>query len=1190
MIFKTTTLKNALFIFLILFGISTITAQTNLPYFTNFESNDGGWTDGGNDSRRRESDNSPQGDFSWELKDDSGDASSFYQEFNLSGYTTVTISFSFQSRSFDDDDDIFWVKLDGTEVLEYSHDVDWGNNNRTYDVSITLNATNYTFNSDSEIRFETDAGNSDRIYFDKINIQGTSLEPVAEFSVDNVTPYIDDVIAFTDASNYTPTTWAWSFSNPGNVTYVNGTSASSQNPEVRFNAAGNYTVTLTVTNTAGSDTETKTNYITVIAPASDNPASFTASTSTTNPYTFLDLSATANSDGDNILVAYNTTNSFGTPTTDANNNIVLSGNGTIIYEGNATAVNTNTLPQLRQNRTYYFKAWSIGSAGFSRGVEANATTLAVEAPISFTATSSTFNNNVTFSAQANSLNDNLMLVYNTEDDFGIPEDGILYQIGDDIGNDIVLLSSVDAATINNYVHDLLQLDTRYYYRIYSVSNGIWYYSQSYREDDDRTIDGFIWQNEISTDDTQDDMPYTRGQEVYPNITVSGVSLGSGLRIREDDDKITVDRISTSGTLNTGDNDYFEFTLTPDSGYEINFQEFFYNGDDSGGNVNKGALRSSIDNFASNIEGDVKPDTGVEFDLTSADFQGVDGAITFRIYLWDASSDNADFELEDFGFKGTISEYAIWDGTSWSNTTGPNLATRAVIDGDYNTSIGGTQTSFRCKSLTINAGKTLTVDDATFVEVNYNTLGAGNIVIETKGAFVQRNDGTFNVTGTSTVNKSTPNKDQWYHYTYWSSPVKNMDVNIAFPNIKRRYYWDGSRWMYMGGGTMVPTRGYTITGKTSGVQTVSFTGEFNTGTITAPIYYNASNGENWNLIGNPYPSAIDLNQFLGTNTSVLEGAAYFWSQETPPVGGEFSGTDYIPFNATGSVSSSPDSARAVNGFVPSGQSFFIASKAAGNATFTNAMRMADATSNSQFFKSAGVPPKGLVKSNKLWLNLTSDNGVFSQILVGYVEGATNDDDGLQYDATKFGEGSGSYLYSTIENSNKKFVLQGKDSNSINLDEVIGLGFKASIENTFSISIANLKGDFLQGNTIYLKDKLLNTIHNLSASSYVFSSEAGEFNNRFEIVFKNQTLSTRDLEISNTNIEVIVLNTGYVQFSTNDNSVIKNIKIYNALGQRIFDIKTNSTIKTYNFTNQKASIYFAKVTLANEKELTKKFVVR
>ena len=72
-----------------------------------------------------------------------------------------------------------------------------------------------------------------------------------------------DTVSFTDlsATPSTPiTTWAWSFT-PATVTYRNGTNASSQNIDVTFDAVGTYQVSLTVTNSEGSDTETKTAYI-----------------------------------------------------------------------------------------------------------------------------------------------------------------------------------------------------------------------------------------------------------------------------------------------------------------------------------------------------------------------------------------------------------------------------------------------------------------------------------------------------------------------------------------------------------------------------------------------------------------------------------------------------------------------------------------------------------------------------------------------------------------------------------------------------------------------------------------------------------------------------------------------------------------------------------------------------------------
>jgi len=84
--------------------------------------------------------------------------------------------------------------------------------------------------------------------------------PDADFEADNTIPAMGQTVNFTDLSSEDPTSWSWSFS-PSTVTYVGGTNSSSQNPQVQFNAEGDYTVSLTATNAYGSDNETKTNYI-----------------------------------------------------------------------------------------------------------------------------------------------------------------------------------------------------------------------------------------------------------------------------------------------------------------------------------------------------------------------------------------------------------------------------------------------------------------------------------------------------------------------------------------------------------------------------------------------------------------------------------------------------------------------------------------------------------------------------------------------------------------------------------------------------------------------------------------------------------------------------------------------------------------------------------------------------------------
>ena len=159
------------------------------------------------------------------------------------------------------------------------------------------------------------------------------IAPVADFTADKTTVAEGSIVNFTDQSSNVPTSWAWTF------TGGNPSSSTAQNPSVQYDAAGSYTVELTATNDAGSDTKTKANYITVMKlPVAD----FTADQTVIDKgqsVNFTDLSTDATS--------WSWTFTGGTPSssTAQNPSVTYNTPGTYTVEltaGNAVGSDTKT--------------------------------------------------------------------------------------------------------------------------------------------------------------------------------------------------------------------------------------------------------------------------------------------------------------------------------------------------------------------------------------------------------------------------------------------------------------------------------------------------------------------------------------------------------------------------------------------------------------------------------------------------------------------------------------------------------------------------------------------------------------------------------------------------------------------------------------------------------------------------------
>ena len=96
------------------------------------------------------------------------------------------------------------------------------------------------------------------------NCSGVSVNPDAEFTANSTTINIGQTVNFTDASTGIFGAWNYNWTFTGAAT----TSSTTMNPTgIQYNNAGVYTVALTIDSGGVSDTETKTNFITVIDPS-----------------------------------------------------------------------------------------------------------------------------------------------------------------------------------------------------------------------------------------------------------------------------------------------------------------------------------------------------------------------------------------------------------------------------------------------------------------------------------------------------------------------------------------------------------------------------------------------------------------------------------------------------------------------------------------------------------------------------------------------------------------------------------------------------------------------------------------------------------------------------------------------------------------------------------------------------------
>ncbi len=470
----------------------------------------------------------------------------------------------------------------------------------------------------------------------------------------------------------------------------------------------------------------------------------------------------------------------------------------------------------------------------------------------------------------------------------------------------------------------------------------------------------------------------------------------------------------------------------------------------------------------------------------------------------------------------------WNGTAWSNGS-PSSTVQAIFNGNYASNNLVSPGNLNACSVIVQSGTVLFKAGHSLIVQSTVVVSGGTLTFEDTASLVQVASVTNGVgvvnggnSGNITYLRNTAPMTL-YDYTYWSSPVSPQTLSALSPSTptSRCYSYNAttSAWTSVPASTnMTAGTGYivrapsTFSTVTPQVYNGSFSGVPNSGSITTPIV----GANKYNLIGNPYPSAINADLFLSNaaNNTVVDATIYLWTHNTPIANNVYTANDYAVYNYLGGTGTSAATNSGLNTSVPngkiaSGQSFFIKGLTSGNATFLNSMRVTG--SNNQFFKTSNTNTISNGIAGRIWLDISNDQGAYKQALIGYAQQASL---GLDrgYDGEYFNFGGGISLYSIAATTN--LAIQGRPTPFSNTDEV-PLGFSVAAAGTFTINLSNVDGLFTSQN-VYLKDKLLNTIVNLKQGAYTFTSDLGVFNDRFVVVYRNKirntynTLSVQHLE--------------------------------------------------------------------------------
>ncbi|MCH2024016.1 MAG: hypothetical protein MK207_16195, partial [Saprospiraceae bacterium] len=462
-----------------------------------------------------------------------------------------------------------------------------------------------------------------------------------------------------------------------------------------------------------------------------------------------------------------------------------------------------------------------------------------------------------------------------------------------------------------------------------------------------------------------------------------------------------------------------------------------------------------------------------------------------------------------------------------NIFGPYILTgtsRAINIGDVEdliVSVTGTVSP----NASFSISRLLRVDTGATIDV---TGHQAMLLADASRTALVHDNGGFTV-GDFTVEQFIPQAGNPYANIFYTSPVNyatigqiDDDFNLLLTGNPNSYYYDETtgQWVAPASLTHPIANGegfYQYAFVPGGGVVFDFTGTLNTGNISIPITNTGGGG--WNIIGNPYPSPINLQLLwdMGNNPAV-----YYRYQDN----------GYSTLIAPLGISNPPG--LTINAALMQG--FWVNAGGITSVDLDNSMRITDPAASVDNFTKSTIPLFRLAMEYQSE-RITS---------VVYFYAAATDCVDENYDGLYL-DGDISFQFAT-KTGNTNMSINGLPELT-GLTDTIPLYTEISVIGNYTISLTEIS-NFSSGTTVMLQDLLLSVSHDLTKGDYNYIGNPVEGNDRFIItVLSSAATGTSEVE------DIATFET-FRCFESLCISLPKelqenaSINIYNALGQNVY----------------------------------------